>query len=95
MVTRETFPNEPPGFDSEDSAMVIDLGEGQTVDTAGTSFKGSVQARFWHAPEIQSLRSWSIASDIFAFAVAACTLLESEKTCVPNRRRRTYWSEQG
>jgi hypothetical protein len=63
--------------------MVIDLGEGQTVDTAGTSFKGSVQARFWHAPEIQSLRSWSIASDIFAFAVAACTLLESRKDLCP------------
>ncbi|KAH8916071.1 kinase-like protein [Atractiella rhizophila] len=85
MVTQNTFLYQPDGYDSEDTALLIDFGEGQTVDEAATSFRASVpHYQWWHAPEICTRTpTWTFASDIFAFAVTACFILEKRKKLCP------------
>lgn len=78
LVTETVFPDQPQGLSSEISAKVADIGEGQHVADPGT-FNASVEARDFHAPEILSSRTWSLASDVFAFAVAACKILDKRQ----------------
>ncbi|KAK5661251.1 hypothetical protein OQA88_11145 [Cercophora sp. LCS_1] len=75
---KKVFPDQPQGFSTEVSAKVADIGEGQHAADTGI-FHASVEARDFHAPEILSSRTWSPASDVFAFAVAACKILDKRQ----------------
>lgn len=64
--------------DSEDSAIVTDIGEGKILDTrdvdvaAGASYGCSE----FRAPEVRGVQGWSSAADVFSFGVLCCKVLE-------------------
>jgi len=84
LVIQEFLPHQPPSQSSQFSAKVADIGEGQHVATT-SNFNASVEARDLHAPEILSSRTWSTASDVFAFAVAICKTLDMRQELCPER----------
>jgi len=64
--------------DSEDHAIVSDIGEGKVLDTrdvdisAGASYGCSE----FRAPEVRGTQGWSSAADVFSFGVLCCKVLE-------------------
>lgn len=71
----------------EDSAKVADIGEGCRIIAQLTSaiLNASVEARDFHAPEIIASRTWSKASDIFAFGVIVCQFLDWRVELCPDK----------
>ena len=72
---------------SEDSAKIADIGEGRHITAllAATTLNASVEARDIHAPEVIASRKWSTESDIFAFGVAACKMLDERVRRCPEQ----------
>jgi serine/threonine protein kinase len=64
--------------DSEDHAIVTDIGEGKVLDTRGieTSAGASYGCSEFRAPEVRGAQGWSSAADVFSFGVLCCKVLE-------------------
>jgi serine/threonine protein kinase len=87
LVTRTHFPDQPEQGSWEDSAKIADIGEGRHVVSklSGAVLNASVEARDFHAPEVIASRTWTTASDVFAFGVIGCKLLDMRKELCPEK----------
>lgn len=64
--------------DSEDHAIVTDIGEGKILDARGieNSAGASYGCSEFRAPEVHGAQGWSLAADVFSFGVICCKVLE-------------------
>lgn len=72
--------------DSEDNAIVTDIGEGKILDTRDidTSAGASYGCSEFRAPEVHGVQGWSSAADVFSFGVLCCKILELRaEICAP------------
>jgi serine/threonine protein kinase len=73
LVARAVYVN-----DSEDHAIVTDIGEGKILDIRDidTSAGASYGCSEFRAPEVHGGQGWSSAADVFSFGVLCCKVLE-------------------